>query len=132
MTTMITPQDITALDTLAKRLHAAGVFPSTVRSVDMAFAILLAGHELGFSPMASARGITLVSGKVSLGADFTVAACAKHRDVCKYFSIVESTAERATYETHREGAPKPVTLTYTIGMAKRAGLTSSSRPSGRT
>jgi len=123
--TMISPEELNTLDTLAKRLYAARVFPKTVESVDMAFAILLAGHELGFSPMASARGITLVSGKVSLGADFTVAACTKHRDVCRYFSIVESSATQATYETHREGAPKPVALTYTFDMAKRAGLTGS-------
>ena len=101
---MITPEELNTLDTLAKRLYSAKVFPRTVESVDMAFAILLAGHELGFSPMASARGITLVSGKVSLGADFTVAACTKHRDVCRYFSIIESNATQATYETHREGA----------------------------
>ena len=122
---MITPEELNTLDTLAKRLYSAKVFPRTVESVDMAFAILLAGHELGFSPMASARGITLVSGKVSLGADFTVAACTKHRDVCRYFSIIESNATQATYETHREGAPKPVALTYTFDMAKRAGLTGS-------
>lgn len=123
--TMISPEELNTLDTLAKRLYAARVFPKTVESVDMAFAILLAGHELGFSPMASARGITLVSGKVSLGADFTVAACTKHRDVCRYFSIIESSATQATYETHREGAPKPVALTYTHDMARRAGLTGS-------
>ena len=123
--TMISPEELNTLDTLAKRLYAAKVFPKTVESVDMAFAILLAGHELGFSPMASARGITLVSGKVSLGADFTVAACTKHRDVCRYFSIIESSATQATYETHREGAPKPVALTYTHDMARRAGLTGS-------
>jgi hypothetical protein len=122
---MITPDELNTLDTLAKRLYSARVFPKTVESVDMAFAILLAGHELGFSPMASARGITLVSGKVSLGADFTVAACTKHRDVCRYFSIIESNATQATYETHREGAPKPVALTYTFDMARRAGLTGS-------
>lgn len=122
---MISPEELNTLDVLAKRLYSAKVFPKTVESVDMAFAILLAGHELGFSPMASARGITLVSGKVSLGADFTVAACTKHRDVCRYFSIIESSASQATYETHREGAPKPVALTYTFDMAKRAGLTGS-------
>jgi len=123
--TMISPEELNTLDVLAKRLYSAKVFPRTVESVDMAFAILLAGHELGFSPMASARGITLVSGKVSLGADFTVAACTKHRDVCRYFSIIESNATQATYETHREGAPKPVALTYTFDMARRAGLTGS-------
>jgi hypothetical protein len=122
---MIDESAFRTLDQIAAKLFAAKVFPRTVETADMAFAILLAGHELGFGPMASARGITLVSGKVSLGADATVAACARHRDVCVYFSCSESTDDRATYVTQRAGAPAPVTLSYTIAQARRAGLTGS-------
>lgn len=129
---MITTEELSTLDTLAKRLYAARVFPRTVESVDMAFAILLAGHELGFSPMAAARGITLVSGKVALGADATVATCVRHREVCRYFRLVESTDAVARYETHREGAPAPVSLAYTIEQARRAGLTGSQTWRGHT
>lgn len=129
---MITTEELSTLDTLAKRLYAARVFPRTVESVDMAFAILLAGHELGFSPMAAARGITLVNGKVALGADATVATCVRHREVCRYFRLVESTDAVARYETHREGAPAPVSLAYTIEQARRAGLTGSQTWRGHT
>jgi len=122
---MITPQEMEMIDTIAQRLFRAGVFPKTVLNADVAFAILLKGHELGIQPMAAASGIGLVSGKVSLGADITVATCARRRDVCLYFSCVESTDKIAHYTTHRAGAPAPVSLTYTFAQATRAGLTSS-------
>lgn len=122
---MIDESAFRTLDQIAAKLFAAKVFPRTVETPEMAFAILLAGYELGFGPMAAARGITLVSGKVSLGADATVAACARRRDVCVYFSCLESTDDHATYATQRAGAPAPVTLTYTIAQARRAGLAGS-------
>src|SRR5690606_14566168 len=42
---------------------------------------------------------------------------------CKYFRLVESTDERATYETLREGEPEPTRITWTIQQAAKAGLT---------
>jgi len=126
MTTMPTTEELTALERLAERLFKGKAFPDTVRSVDTAFAILLKGWELGMPAMAAAAGIAIVSGKVSLGADATAGACLRHRDVCLYFSLVESTGEVARYETRRAGAPAPVVLAYTIAQAKTAGLTGSS------
>lgn len=125
MSTMPTIEELNTLEALAKRLFAGKAFPDTVRSVDTAFAILLKGWELGMPAMAAAAGIAIVSGKVSLGADATAGACLRHRDICLYFSLVESTGELARYETRRAGAPAPVTLTYTIAQAKTAGLTGS-------
>lgn len=112
---------IADLDTLAQRLFRAGVFSSEVRNEDVAFAILLAGHELGFSPTVAVRGIGFSRGKISLSADLTVAACVRHREVCEWFRLTESTAQAATYATKRVGC-EPVSLTWTIEQAKRAGL----------
>ena len=95
------------------------------RRADTAFAILLAGDEMGFAPMASARSISLVKGKVSLNADAQIGLC-KRSQACKFFKLVESTAEQATYVTHREGDDAPTSLTYTIADATRATLTGSS------
>jgi hypothetical protein len=125
MTTMPTTEELTALERLAERLFKGKAFPDTVRSVDTAFAILLKGWELGMPAMAAAAGIAIVSGKVSLGADATAGACLRHRDICLYFSLVESTGEVARYETRRAGAPAPVVLAYTFAQAKTAGLTGS-------
>ncbi len=119
--------DKTAMESLwwlAERLQKACVFTSEVTSVDKAFAILLAGEEMGFSPMASARSIALVKGKVSLGADAQIGLC-KRSSACRYFYLVESTELLATYITHREGDPEATSLTYTMEMARTAGLAGS-------
>jgi hypothetical protein len=121
---MIDTTTIEMLSGLAERLHKAGVFGQEVTSADKAFAVLLKGHELGFSPMASAGSISIIKGKVSLSADATVALC-KRSPACLYLRLVESTEEVATYETQRHGDPSPTSLSYTIAQAKTAGLTGS-------
>jgi hypothetical protein len=121
---MIDTTTIEMLSGLADRLHKAGVFGQEVTSADKAFAVLLKGHELGFSPMASAGSISIIKGKVSLSADATVALC-KRSPACLYLRLVESTEEVATYETQRHGDPSPTSLSYTIAQAKTAGLTGS-------
>jgi len=121
---MIDTTTIEMLSGLADRLHKAGVFGQEVTSSDKAFAVLLKGHELGFSPMASAGSISIIKGKVSLSADATIALC-KRSPACLYLRLVASTEEVATYETQRHGDPSPTALSYTIAQAKTAGLTGS-------
>ena len=121
---MIDTTTIEMLSGLAERLHKAGVFGQEVTSADKAFAVLLKGHELGFTPMAAAGSIAIIKGKVSLSADATVALC-KRSPACLYLRLVESTEEVATYETQRHGDPSPTSLSYTIAQAKTAGLTGS-------
>jgi hypothetical protein len=121
---MIDTTTIEMLSGLADRLHKAGVFGQEVTSADKAFAVLLKGHELGFSPMASAGSISIIKGKVSLSADATIALC-KRSPACLYLRLVASTEEVATYETQRHGDPSPTVLSYTIAQAKTAGLTGS-------
>lgn len=110
------------LERLAEKLFRAGAFGPDVRSADAAFAILLTGWELGLPPSVAARSIALVKGRVSLSAATTVALCLRHREVCEYFSLVDSSEKAATYTTQRKGSPKPTMLTYTIAQAQRAGL----------
>jgi len=121
---MIDTTTIEMLSGLAERLHKAGVFGQEVTSADKAFAVLLKGHELGFTPMAAAGSIAIIKGKVSLSADATIALC-KRSPACLYLRLVESTEEVATYETQRHGDPSPTALSYTIAQAKTAGLTGS-------
>ena len=81
---MIDESTYRTLDAIAARLYKAGVFPRTVQNADVAFAVILAGYELGFAPMASVRGITLVSGKVSLGAEQARAAWGMRANLTAY------------------------------------------------
>ncbi|MEO1632356.1 MAG: recombinase RecT [Bacteroidota bacterium] len=85
-------------------------------------ACIIAGHELGIGPMQALRSIHVVKGKPILSADLMVALC-KRSGVCRYFRLVESTPERAVYETQREGDPEPTRLVWTMQDAKRARLT---------
>ena len=92
-----------------------------VRSPEAAMLIMATGAELGIPPTAALRGIYIVKGRPFLAADLMVAICLKRADLCEYFSCLETTAERATYETKRKGS-QPTKITFTIEDAKRAGL----------
>ncbi len=106
---------------LATRLVASKLLPKAVTSPEAAFAIILAGRELGVSALASMRSIHFVDGKTILASDLMLA-LAKRSEHCEYFRLVESTSERATFETHRRGEPEPTPLTYTMEDAKLAQL----------
>ena len=114
----------TELWEIAQRVFRAGVCPPDVRSADAAFAVMLAGAELGAKPMQALRSLSIVKGKVSLTADFTVALCVRS-PVCEWMRCIETTPERATYETKRRGHPEPSRLSWTIAQAQTAGLTGS-------
>lgn len=108
---------------IAARLSKSSLLPSAVRGkpADLAV-IMITGHELGLSPMQALRGLHVVEGRPILSADLIVGLVKKH-PACKYFRLVESTDERAIYETHREGEPEPTRITWTIQQASKAGLT---------
>lgn len=108
---------------IAVRLSKSSLLPSAVRGnpADLAV-IMITGHELGLSPMQALRGLHVVEGRPVLSADLIVGLVKKH-PACKYFRLVESTDERATYETLREGDPEPTRITWTIQQAAKAGLT---------
>jgi hypothetical protein len=91
------------------------------KGAQAAFVIIATGMELGLSPMQALRSIHVVEGKPVLSADLLVA-LVKRSGACEYFRLVESTPEKATYETLRKGEPKPTPLTWTMEDAKRAGL----------
>ena len=108
---------------IAARLAKSTLLPSAVRGkpADLAV-IMITGYELGLSPMQALRGLHVVEGRPILSADLIVGLVKKH-PACKYFRLIESTDERATYETHREGEPEPTRITWTIQQAAKAGLT---------
>lgn len=89
-------------------------------SPEQILAVILAGRELGLGAMTSLRGINIIRGKVSMSAILMVGLCLARG--AEYFDLVESTPERATYETKRRGHSRILTMTYTIEQAKSAGL----------
>lgn len=116
----LVPRSIEEASSLAAKAAASGMIPC--RRPEEALIILLTGLELGLRPMQAFRGIYVVNGRPVLSADLLVA-CVRASGLCKTWRVLESTAERCTIETVREGDPTPRTLTWTKADAERAGLT---------
>jgi len=112
--------------TLTEALHvsqvlvASRLLPRSITTPEAAFAVIATGRELGLSAMQSLRAIHIVEGKPTLSADLMVA-LVKRSPECGFFRLVESTGERATYETQRRGEPGPTRLSFTIEEARAAG-----------
>lgn len=106
---------------LAKILVAGRLLPKSVQTPEAAFTVIATGRELGLTAMQSLRSIHVFDGKPILSADLLLA-LAKKYPACKYFRLVETTAERAVYETLREGEPEATRMAFTIEEAQHAGL----------
>ena len=115
--------ELVEIDTLSAKLSKSSLLPAHLRGKEAdVFVTVLTGRELGLSPMQSIRSMFVVGGKASMSADMMVALCVSNPR-CKYFRLVESTAEVATYETLREGHPEPTRLSFTMRQAEQAGVT---------
>lgn len=108
---------------LAKQLSTSALLPRALQGKPAdVLIVLLTGRELGIGPMQAIRGINVIDGKGVTSADLMVALAISKRDVCEYFRLLESSPQKATYETKRVGS-EPVKLTWTIQQAQTARLT---------
>lgn len=82
---------------------------------------LVTGAELGLGIMQSIREIYVVKGRGYISSLLKVA-LVKQSSHCKYFRLVESTTEKATFVTERWGEGGPTTMTFTAAEARKAGL----------
>jgi hypothetical protein len=122
--TPFTPTGIEQATQLAMTLAKSTLIPSHLQGKPADILVtIITGHELGLSPMQSLRGMHVINGKASMSADLMVALVLKHRDICEYFRLVESTDTSAIYETRRLGS-EPVKLAWTMAQAHAAGLSS--------
>lgn len=118
----IIPSSLPEVQSMAEILSKSSLLPDALRgkAADVVVQIL-AGQELGLSPMASIRGVHIVQGKPLLSAD-TMVGLVLGSGVCEYFSCVEETADKVTYETKRRGSPHPQRVTWSDEDTKLAGL----------
>jgi hypothetical protein len=98
----------------------SGLF-TDVKSEAQAVVKILAGRELGFPAMASMIGIDILFGKPTLSADLMGALVKK--DGRYNFRVIKHTANDCTIEFYENGKLCH-SETYTIEMAKQAGLIS--------
>lgn len=118
----IIPRSLPEVTDLAERFAKSSLIPSDLKGkASDVFVTLLAGQELGLSPMAALRSIHVVKGKPILAADAMVALVLAS-GLCDYFKPKGKTATSVTYVTKRKGDTE-TELTYTIEDAKQAGIT---------
>jgi hypothetical protein len=117
------PRNIDEAIHLAKVLHASRLLPRGLSTPEAVVATIITGAELGLSPMQAIRSIHIIDGKPTMSSDLMVAMVKRH-EACKFFRLVESSGQVATYETQRAGDPEPTRMSFSIEEAKSAGLAS--------
>lgn len=118
----IVPRSLPEVETLAETLAKSTLLPDALKgkAPDIVVSIL-AGAELGLSPMAAIRGVHVVQGKPLLSAD-TMVGLVLASGLCEYFMCVEESDASVTYETKRKNAPKAQRCTWSLDDSKRAAI----------
>ena len=113
------PRNLTEAQHLATIAAKTKMFGA--KSPEEALVILLTGRELGLSSMQSMRAIHVVQGRPVLSADLMGALVRRAPD-CELWQIVTSTVQVCTITTKRRADAAPVTMSWSMEDAKRAGL----------
>ncbi|MGL4442674.1 MAG: hypothetical protein ACRCU1_03545, partial [Alsobacter sp.] len=92
-------------------------------SREAVFSAIMLGRTLGLPAATVVRGCHVIEGKLSMSAQLIVGLVMKSGKA-DFFKCSERTPTKCTWKTHRKGDPDdaPVTVTWTIEDAKRAGL----------
>jgi hypothetical protein len=110
-----------AAHTLATSLVKTSFVPKHYRGkAEEATAAILAGAEIGLSPLAALRAFDDISGTVAPKAVTLVAVAQSHGH---RIDVVEESDERAVVRYRRRGERDWKTATYSVADAARAGLT---------
>lgn len=118
----IVPKTITECTALAEVLAKSELLPKALRGkVPDVLMTIMAGQEMGLTPMASLRNFHVIEGKPVMGADGMVA-LVMGSGKAVYFDRIEESDKSVTYETLRAGSKTPRRCTWTLDMAKVAGV----------
>lgn len=110
---------ITELMALAEQLaKAPSLLPKHARTPAEILAIILSGQELGIAPMAALRGLSLVQGKVTLGADAMLGLMIKAGVVATW--LQDGSGGEAVLHLRRGESEH--TQRFSVEDQKRAGL----------
>lgn len=115
------PRDARGAYQFAVALHKSQLYRK-FPNADAIFAVILRGRSMGIDMMTALDGFHVIEGKPSMSA-MLVVATVLNSGKAEYFELVETTDQKATWETLRKGGRgKPVALTFSIEDAQRAGL----------
>lgn len=118
----LSPRTFNEAREIAEYCSHAAILPAELRRKPADILCIIAtGQELGLAPMAAIRGIHMIKGKPVMSADAMVAVVLGS-GLAEYFTCLESSDERAVYETKRRGSPQAERATFTVEDARRAKL----------
>lgn len=118
----IVPRTIDEATALAERLSKSSLLPKSMQGkMPDVLMTILAGQEMGLTPMASLRSFHVIEGKPVLSSDGMVAIVLGSGKAA-YFRRVAESDTSVTYETLRVGDTEPRRCTWTRDMVKIAGL----------
>lgn len=106
---------------MAKHLHASNLYEKKFSSTQAIWTVILLGREHGLSALSALQSMTLIEGKVEMDAGLIVAKVLRS-GAAKYFTLVESDDEHATWKTWRVGDEEPMSMSFTIREAERRGV----------
>jgi 5'-3' exonuclease len=114
------PATLAAAHKLAQYLVNSRLY-SRFPNAEAIWAVIIRGREMGMGALEALDNFHIIEGRPAPTAHCLIGR-AMRNPRCEYFVIVETNDTRATYETKARGTAKPVSLTYTIEDAKRAGV----------
>jgi len=119
--TALVPATFSEAQTMAQYLCKSALLPPDLRGKEHDVLVTMAtGAELGLSPMASFRGIYVVKGRPFLASDLMVA-LVRRSGLCEYFRPAQPPTDQAAVWVTKRRGEEPVTLSFTIEQAKKAG-----------
>jgi 5'-3' exonuclease len=117
------PRNVESAWRMAKTIYQSRLY-AKFPNAESIFAIIVRGREMGLSALTSLDCFHVIQGKPVMSAWLIIAKAREHPD-CEYFQCIESTDKQATWETKNRRNPSVTRLTYTIEMARAAGLVQS-------
>ena len=119
------PKNMLEVRALANFLSRSKFIPQSFRGdLNTAVMLIVTCKQYGL-PITALSEVMEVNGKVGFWGRTKLGIVLKS-GVCEYIIPTEQTDKKCTLETQRKGWPKPVSITYTLEQADKAGLVSRS------
>lgn len=121
----IVPVDFDGAYRIAKVVHAAGMAPASLDSLEKVMVAILHGLEVGLTPMNALQSIAVINGRPTIWGDGAVGLI-RASGLLEYMNeyyLKEDTPEmKAVCEVKRKGEAKPVVTDFSMADAKKADL----------
>ncbi len=115
------PRNMLEVRALANFLSRSKFIPQAFRGdLNTAVMLIVTCKQYGL-PITALSEVMEVNGKVGFWGRTKLGIVLKS-GVCEYIIPAEQTDKKCTVETQRKGWPKPVSITYTLEQAEKAGL----------